>query len=244
MLAVAGGKGGCGKTTTALGLAAALARDGATAIVADADRDSPDLHLLADAAADPGDANDDQPGTVVHDADAFRGVAVVPAPSGTRSDGRVHAALGRLAARDRPVLVDCPAGAGRDAVVPLRASDAAMLATTLHPPSLRDTAKTAAIADRLGVALAGTVVTRVPEWARSAVRNGADGHDPTRSALRPGIVRRVERLLDVPVVGQVPAVDESGRAVLAHSDVRASYARLARTLPEGEHLSYFTPKTA
>jgi septum site-determining protein MinD len=47
MLVIAGGKGGCGKTTTALGLAAVLAERGAPAVVADADRDMPDLHALA-----------------------------------------------------------------------------------------------------------------------------------------------------------------------------------------------------
>ena len=40
MLEIAGGKGGCGKTTTALGLAAALARGGdTTPLVADFDHD-------------------------------------------------------------------------------------------------------------------------------------------------------------------------------------------------------------
>lgn len=44
MLAIAGGKGGCGKTTTALGVAAALP---GRPVVADADWDLPNLHRLA-----------------------------------------------------------------------------------------------------------------------------------------------------------------------------------------------------
>lgn len=236
MLAIAGGKGGCGKTTTALGLADALARAGADPLVADADRDAPDLHLLADAAGDPAlatsefaDADDDPPEPVAHEASAFPGVGVVPAPSGGLSDGRFHAVLDGLATRDRPVLVDCPAGAGRDAVVPLRASDAALLATTLHPSSLRDAARTAAIAERLGVDLAGSVVTDVPAWATTPDCDGDDGVGST-DGLRPDIARRVERLLGVEVVGRVPAVDRSGQAVLDHPDVRASYARLAHVV--------------
>ena len=43
MLAVAGGKGGVGRTTTTLGLAAAAARVGYAPVVVDANRDCPDL---------------------------------------------------------------------------------------------------------------------------------------------------------------------------------------------------------
>lgn len=47
MLAVAGGKGGCGKTTTTVGLALAADRAGWACLAVDADRDVPDLHRVA-----------------------------------------------------------------------------------------------------------------------------------------------------------------------------------------------------
>ncbi|MDZ5813368.1 P-loop NTPase, partial [Halorubrum sp. AD140] len=47
MIAVAGGKGGSGKTTTTLGLARALSRRGAPVVAADADWDLPNLARLA-----------------------------------------------------------------------------------------------------------------------------------------------------------------------------------------------------
>lgn len=228
MLAIAGGKGGCGKTTTALGLAAALARDGAAPVVADADRDAPDLGLLADAtpSSDATAQAADRPlQSIARESTTFPDVSVVPAPA-SLSDGDFHAALVRFAADDRPVICDCPAGASRDAVVPLRASDEVLLAATLAPASLRDAAKTAAMADRLGVDVAGTVLTRVPAWA---TRNEG-GADSVGNPVRQGIVRRVERLVDAPVVGGVPAVDRTGRAVLGHPVVRASYDRLATAL--------------
>ncbi|RDZ49114.1 CDP-4-dehydro-6-deoxy-D-gulose 4-reductase, partial [Haloferax sp. Atlit-10N] len=44
MLAIAGGKGGCGKTTIALGVGQALGTPTRPALVVDTDRDMPNLH--------------------------------------------------------------------------------------------------------------------------------------------------------------------------------------------------------
>ncbi|MFB6218937.1 MAG: AAA family ATPase, partial [Halobacteriaceae archaeon] len=54
MLAVCGGKGGVGRTTTAVGLGAALAGHHRATLVVDADADMPDLHALAGTPAEPG----------------------------------------------------------------------------------------------------------------------------------------------------------------------------------------------
>lgn len=44
--AIAGAKGGCGKTTTTIGLAEAVGRTGRTALAVDADRQLPNLHVM------------------------------------------------------------------------------------------------------------------------------------------------------------------------------------------------------
>ena len=52
MIAVTGGKGGSGKTTTTVGLARALARRGASVVAADADWDLPNLTAVASETAE------------------------------------------------------------------------------------------------------------------------------------------------------------------------------------------------
>jgi len=215
MLAITGGKGGCGKTTTALGLAAALARRRRDVLVVDADRDMPNLHAMAGVERSPGlaDLPDESVERVSHSVSATPGVSVVPAAPGTDADD-VRAALARLRGSADSVLVDAPAGAGPAAVAPLRAADRALLVTTLAPASLEDTAKTAAMARELGTPVEGAVLS----GARvSATRTAESIHD------------RVATLLDCPVLERVPTVDTStgDDAVLADERVAASYTRLA-----------------
>lgn len=231
MIAIAGGKGGCGKTTTTLGLAAAFARQGTTAVAVDADRDMPNLHLLADVDPTPTLAALNRGGsidTVTHEVPATPDVSVIPAPSGV-SDGFVRRALEEVSHLEHPVLVDSPAGATSSAVVPLRVSSAVVLVTTVQPASLRDAAKSAAMARALDVPIAGVVLTCVPTWATTHA-NHVD--DP----VRPAIDRRVERLVGAPVIASVPAVETTGRGVLECSAVRRSYDRLATGFHDGEYL--------
>ena len=148
MLAVAGGKGGCGTTTTTLGLARALASAGADPLVVDADTDMPDVHHVAgidrtygvDAVAD-GRAL----GASVERPSALAGVSVLTAgrPAATGPALRaVHEWPG-------PVLVDSPAGIGPDAIRPLRAADATLVVTTDEPQSLEDSRRTVTAARQL-----------------------------------------------------------------------------------------------
>ncbi|MFB6163904.1 MAG: MinD/ParA family protein [Haloarculaceae archaeon] len=205
MLAIAGGKGGCGKTTTTLGLARALAASGprgSAPLAVDADCEMPDLHLRADAAPEPGlaaVADGTPPASAAHRTPVAPGAAVVP---GVDTDARdLPRALPRLREWDGPVLVDCPAGAGRDAARPLRAADRTLLVTTPTVESLRDGVKTAAMARALDAAPVGVVVV---ERARNGTEPPAD---------------RVAALFECPVLARVPAVDEP--------PIRAESVRLA-----------------
>lgn len=157
MLAVAGGKGGSGKTTTALGLAAALAHAGTAPLVVDADIDMPDAHVATGVAATP-NTDDIAAG---HSVDQVRqswddvpGVGIVAA--GSRAD--LRAALRRVDTWPGPVLVDCPAGASLDVARPLHAAERSLLVTTDTEEALVDTVKTAALARELAAPPIGAAV--------------------------------------------------------------------------------------
>lgn len=200
MLAIAGGKGGCGKTTTALGLGEGLAEASGRCVLVDADRDMPNLHVLAGTPRAPGVASlaAGRPvAEVVHDVPGRPDVGVVPAGAG---GGDLRRALGRLRRADGvgSVLVDCPAGAGPDVATPLAAADRTLLVSTPDAESLQDAAKTAAMARCLDAAPVGVVLARA---------------DRPPSGL--------DRLFDAPLLGCVP----EGRTIDDHA-VGAAYSTL------------------
>jgi len=200
MIAIAGGKGGSGKTTTALGLARAFARQGEDPIVADCDVDMPDLHVRAGI---------DREGGIAELADGapieracvrsnrVPGVRLLPA--GDRS--HVGTALTELAGWHGPVLLDCPPGIGPDATCPLRHADHSVLVTTGQPQSLSDTEITARTARELGAEVLGTVVRETSE-------DSAENPD------------------GLPLLSRVETVP----APFTHPGVRATWATVSRTL--------------
>ena len=197
MLAVTGGKGGSGKTTTTLGLARALDRP---TLAVDADWDLPNLHALAGVPRTwPADAVD-RAAADAYDADGTRVLPAPPNPA-ERDAGAVLRAVRHV---DPEVVVDCPAGAGPDAVAPLRVADAAVVAVTACAPAVRDAAKAVAMARHLGTPVVGAVFTR------------------TR-AVPPGVADA----LGCPVLSRVPPADGT---VLADERVRAAYGDAAAEL--------------
>ncbi|WP_435194253.1 MinD/ParA family ATP-binding protein [Natronomonas sp. EA1] len=187
MLAIAGGKGGVGKTTTALALARAR-----NALVVDCDRDCPDLGRLAGVGEQPGVGALARGRSLAACAGESDGALVVPLEPNTPSD-TIEAALRGLPSGS---IVDCPAGAGRDAALPLRVADRALLVTTATPQALADTAKTAAMARALDCPPVAVAVTGPRQAPDAGTLLGCDRvcHLPTPDAA-PRIARLLPRFV-------------------------------------------------
>lgn len=166
--AIASGKGGVGKTTTAVNLGAAFTENGEDVVVVDADLgmanlvdfldvdvDGPTLHDVLAEDADAMDAIYDAPG----------GVSVLPSGTSLDSFGKANPsnlqdAVADLREEFDVVLIDTGGGLSHDTVLPLGVVDTILLVSTPFDAALRDTAKSMEISDYVDSDVIGTLLTR------------------------------------------------------------------------------------
>ena len=217
ILAIAGGKGGVGKSTTALNVADAL-----SAVVVDADLAmadlpggrGPDLH---DVLADRASALE-----AVRTVHGVRVLACGRTLAGARaSDVRRLAPVLRAVEREfGAVVVDCPAGMAADAGVALAVADRVGLVVDPTAFALPAAIRTRALARELDAGLAGVVVNRA-----------ADGFDDRRFSHALGAPT-----VTVPECDAVATAQARGRPVTRRdpeSDAVDAFERAARVLAAG-----------
>lgn len=225
VFAVASGKGGVGKTTTAINLGIALRMHDRSVVIVDGDLGMPNLGTMVGVDHEPtihevlaGEADLDA--ALVEVADGFYLVPGNPDLTGfaAADPDELRGFVDALADRFEFVVLDTGAGLSYESVLPLEIADEVIFVTTADPSSLTDTRKTLEVAERLETPIRGAVLTRV----------GTDG-----------VADEVTEALDLEVLGIIPeedAVTESGRRgrpLQAHapeSPAAGAYRELGATL--------------
>lgn len=227
VLAVAGAKGGVGKTTTTINLGAALAERGQRVVVVEVDLSMANVVDFLDLGCESPDpsihdvlAGDADPMAAVHE--LTDDLAVLP--SGTDIDGFLEADVSRLGdVVDElcwyydVVLLDTGAGVSKTTIEPLKVARKTLLVSTPRVASIRDAEKTMELVDRAGTDLAGVVLTK-----------SGTGNSPGPD--------HIAEFLDSDLLGHVPEDDaipisqDAGRPVVRHrpaSPAADAYRRIA-----------------
>jgi len=165
---IAGGKGGVGKTTTAINIAAVLESEGYDTVVVDADLGMANLGEMLGVEYDVSVHEILAGNSTVSAAltDAPGGLTVIPGEQSLEAfaeadPAKLRKVLKTLRNTYDVVLVDTGAGLSHETTVPLGLANGVLLVTTPDEVAVSDTVKTAELADRVDGTVIGALVTRV-----------------------------------------------------------------------------------
>jgi len=221
-ITIAGGKGGCGKTTTAVNTAYALDDAGFDVVVVDTDLAMPNLHTVLGTSHEP----------TIHDVladvepleaaiDTSDDVAAVYGdPSLDRytdaDPAELQTVCNRLRTAFDVVVLDTGAGVTHATMVPCGLADDVVLVTTAKEHGVADTSRTKEMAEHVDSHIPGVVVTRADD------ETGRDIAERLETSLLAAVPDEPDVFGTEPVVRHAP-----------DSDGAAAYGRVAYALADG-----------
>ncbi|MFD1585728.1 MinD/ParA family protein [Halorientalis brevis] len=223
IVTVAGGKGGIGKTTTAINAGVALQEAGHETVVVDADLGMTNLGKILDLDHQPrlhhvlaGEAEMSEAIT-----DGPEGLSILAGHESLEAfahgdPSNLRPVLHSLARNYDVVLVDTGAGVSQETMIPMDASDGVLLVTTPKSVSIVDARKMSELAERVETDVVGAVVTKADkDTAVSAVADELD-----------------EEILSVVPQDDVAAAEEPLVVTASESYAAQAYRRLAMKLTD------------
>ncbi len=194
IITITSGKGGVGKTTTAINLGAALNSFGKDVIVVDANLTTPNVGLHLGAPIVPINLNHVMQGKAkVSDAiyEHESGTKIIPSSLSVRELRKLnHEKLKDVSRKLKGmadfVIFDSAAGLGDEAISSIEAADELIVVTNPEITAVTDALKTVKLANELGKTVKGIIITRV------------------RGDKNEMAVSNIREMLDLPVLGVVP----------------------------------------
>ncbi len=197
LITVTSGKGGVGKTTTAINLGAALNSFGKDVVVLDANLTTPNIGLHLGAPLVPISLNQVLSGKAnVIDAiyEHESGTKIVPSSLSVRdlksiNSGRLKEVGKRLKKIADYVIYDSAAGLGDEALAAIESGDELVIVTNPEIPAVTDALKAAKVIEQMGKKIKGVIVTRV------------------RNSKSEMPVENIKEMLELPILGIIPEDD-------------------------------------
>ena len=194
LITITSGKGGVGKTTTAINLSMALNSFGKNVILVDANMTTPNVGLHLGAPIVPISLNHVLLGKAkvidaIYQHDS--GTKVVPSSLSVRELRRLN--YGKMKDLNKKlrkmadfVILDSAAGLGEEAISAMEAADELIVVTNPEITAVTDALKTVKLAEELGKPVRGVIVNRV------------------RNDKNEMSIANIKGMLDVPILGIVP----------------------------------------
>ncbi len=234
MIVITSGKGGVGKTTTAINLAAAMNHFGQDILVIDGNLTTPNIGLHLNSPEVPINLNH----VLMNKASPFEavyehesGLKIMPSSLSIKDlkkikPGRIKNFKNDFKKISDYVIVDSAAGLGEEAMSVIGIADELIIVTNPEMPAITDALKTIKMAEQMKKSVRGVIVTRVK-------KNNIE--------MTPEIVKG---MLEVPILGMVPedfdvqrALSEKDAVVHTYpkSDAARAYKEIAAKLLDIEY---------
>jgi septum site-determining protein MinD len=194
LITITSGKGGVGKTTTSINLAAAVNSFGKETILVDANLTTPNIGLHLGAPIVPISLNHVLLGKAkiseaIYEHDS--GTKIIPSSLSINelkrlNESKLNDVGKKLRKMADIVFYDSAAGLGSEAIAAMEAADELILVTNPEIPAVTDALKTSKLLDQLGKKVTGVIVTRVTGFR-------------TEMPLA-----NIQDMLELPIIGVIP----------------------------------------
>jgi len=220
LIVITSGKGGVGKTTTAINLGAAINYFGKDVLIIDGNLTTPNIGLHLGSPEVPVNlnhvlCNKAEPFEAVYEHES--GLKIIPSSLSVKELKKIKPErIGDFKKEFKKispyVIVDSSAGLGDEAVATMNLADEIIIVTNPEMPALTDALKAIKVAEEMNKVILGVIVTRVK---KNDIEIGPE---------------TVKEMLEVPILGMVPediAVQESLRKknAVIHSHPKSNASR-------------------